>query len=169
MTVTLRPLAAEDAALVVTWRSDPATHAQFFARDPPTLAGHARWFERYRAATDREEFVILADGQPVGTIGLSSIDRENRRAEYGILVGPTQARGHGVGREASRLLLARAFGPLELQRVYLHVFPDNLPAGRMYERVGFEREGLLRAHAYKDGRFRDVLVMGILEARWRAS
>jgi putative acetyltransferase len=43
--------------------------------------------------------------------------------------------------------------------VYLHVFPDNEAAIRLYERVGFAREGVLRRHVSKRGRSRDVVVM----------
>src|SRR5882672_1841917 len=98
-------------------------------------------------------------GQSVGTIGLSRIDPTHRRAEYGVLIGEPGARGKGLASEASRLLLDYAFRTLGLVRVYLHVFADNAAAVRLYERVGFLREGLLRRHVYKGGRFRDVVAM----------
>jgi UDP-4-amino-4,6-dideoxy-N-acetyl-beta-L-altrosamine N-acetyltransferase len=165
--VALRPLAADDAELVVAWRSRPDVDSQLFSQ-PPTVESHRRWFNDYQNRTDREEFIVLLEGRAVGTVGLSHIDRENRRAEYGILVGETAARGSGVGAAASRLILARAFGPLSLSRVFLHVFPDNAPALRLYERIGFKREGLLRSHVVKNGVARDVVAMGLLAAELSA-
>jgi UDP-4-amino-4,6-dideoxy-N-acetyl-beta-L-altrosamine N-acetyltransferase len=161
--VTLRPLAREDAEDVVRWRSDPEVHAEMFSASPPTLEEHLRWFATLAERDDRVEFVIIENGsgRPVGTIGLSSIDRRNRRAEYGIMVGDPGARGRGIGSEASQLLLAYAFRELGLHRVYLHVFQENEPAIRLYSRLGFATEGILRHHAVKDGRFRDIVVMGI--------
>jgi UDP-4-amino-4,6-dideoxy-N-acetyl-beta-L-altrosamine N-acetyltransferase len=162
MEVTLRPLAEIDGPTVVAWRRRPDVHEQLFVQEPPTLESHRKWYLEYQVSKDRREYVILADGRPVGTIGLSRIDGQNARAEYGILIGDPNARGRGIARAASLRLLAEAFGALGLARVYLHVFPENHVALRLYEGLGFRREGVLREHAVKDGRRRDVLVMGIL-------
>jgi UDP-4-amino-4,6-dideoxy-N-acetyl-beta-L-altrosamine N-acetyltransferase len=163
--VQLRPMEEGDTDDVVHMRSEPSVLAQLFSDEPPTREGHLRWLAAVRARGDRQEFVIVdrASGRAVGTIGLSRIDPAHRRAEYGVLTGEPDARGKGFAAEASRLLLGYAFGPLGLNRVYLHVFPENEPAIRLYERVGFEREGLLRQHVSKGGRFRDVVVMGVLK------
>ncbi len=162
--VLLRPMADEDTDDVVRMRSEPSVHAQVFSAEPPTRESHRRWLDQVRAGGDRQEFMIVdrASGRSVGVIGLSHIDRANRRAEYGVLIGDAGARGKGLAAEASRLLLDHAFRTLGLTRVYLHVLVDNEPALRLYERVGFRREGLLRQHVVKDGRLRDVIVMGVL-------
>ena len=162
--VRLRPMADGDTDEVVRMRSEPDVLGQLFSAAPPTRESHRRWLDAVRASDDRQEFMIVdrVSGRSVGTIGLSHIDRRHRRAEYGILIGEADARGKGLASEASRLLLDHAFRTLALNRVYLHVFSDNEPAIRLYERVGFRREGVLRGHVYKDGRFRDVVVMGAL-------
>lgn len=159
--VQLRRMGPQDAAAVVRLRSDPDVQAQLFSERPPTVAEHLRWLADVDARGDRHEFMIVerTSGQSVGTIGLSRIDPRHRRAEYGVLIGEPGARGKGLASEASRLLLDYAFRTLGLVRVYLHVFADNAAAVRLYERVGFLREGLLRRHVYKGGRFRDVVAM----------
>lgn len=167
--VLLRPLDERDTDDVLRWRAEPGTLERLFGEVPPTRDEHLAWLARMRAQGDRQEFVIVdrdAD-RAVGTIGLSHIDRRYRRAEYGILIGEPAARGRGIAREASRLLLDHAFGPLGLCRVYLHVFPDNEPALRLYRRLGFRLEGRLRDHVWKGGRFRDVIVMGLVRRAGR--
>lgn len=158
----LRPIEPGDADTIVRWRNLPEVHAQMFAQAPPTKEDHMRWFDDLGKRGDREEYVIVetGGGRPVGTVGLSRIDRVNRRAEYGILIGEADARGKGLAREASDLILDHAFGTLNLHRVYLHVFPENRKAILLYRLLGFEQEGILRQHAWKDGEFRDVVVMG---------
>ena len=162
MTVRIRPLEIGDSELVVAWRNRRDVHEQLFAREAPTLESHRAWYEAYRRSSDREELIVLKDERPVGTVGLSSIDRHHRRAEFGILIGEPSARGRGVAEAASRLLLERAFADLQLLRLWLHVFPENAAALRLYERLGFHREGLLRKHIIKDGVPRDIVVMGLL-------
>jgi spore coat polysaccharide biosynthesis protein SpsF len=167
--VLLRPLDERDTDDVLRWRAEPGTLERLFGEVPPTRDEHQAWLARMRAQGDRQEFVIVdrdAD-RAVGTIGLSHIDRRYRRAEYGVLIGEPAARGRGIAREASRLLLDHAFGSLGLHRVYLHVFPDNEPALRLYRRLGFRLEGRLRDHVWKGGRFRDVVVMGLVRRAGR--
>ena len=79
-----------------------------------------------------------------------------------IRLGEAEERGHGYGTEAVRLLLDFAFKDLNLHRVYLRVFVTNEAALRVYEKVGFVREGVLREAAYIDGKYVDVAVLGIL-------
>ena len=51
---------------------------------------------------------------------------------------------------------ARAVG---IRKLELHVFPWNVPAIRLYEEFGFEREGLRRGHYQRDGDDVDALLM----------
>jgi UDP-4-amino-4,6-dideoxy-N-acetyl-beta-L-altrosamine N-acetyltransferase len=164
--VLLRRMSREDAADVVRMRAEPEVQTQLFSARPPTMAEHLRWLADVEARGDRHDFMIVerASGRSIGTIGLSHIDRVNGRAEYGVLIGEPGARGKGLAAEASRLLLAYAFGTLKLRRVYLHVFARNADALRLYRRVGFQPEGVLRQHVRKGDEFLDVAVMAVLEA-----
>lgn len=161
--VALRRMTAEDTDTVLRLRADPGVLAQLFSDTPPTREEHLSWLAGVDARGDRHEFVIVErrTGRVVGTIGLSQIDRRHRRAEYGVLIEPG-ARGNGLASEASRLLLQYAFRELRLHRVFLHVFADNEPALRLYDRLGFKTEGCLRQHVAKGNRMRDVIVMAIL-------
>jgi UDP-4-amino-4,6-dideoxy-N-acetyl-beta-L-altrosamine N-acetyltransferase len=150
---------------VVRWRSTPDILAQMFSDEPPTRATHLEWLAGIQARGNRQEFVIVecATGRSIGTIGLE-IDSRNHRAEFGILIGEPDARGKGYAREAGKLILRYAFDDLKMHRVYLHVLVDNEPAIKLYEALGFHREGTLRRHAFKRGVFRDVLVMAIVQS-----
>ena len=167
----LRPLRLDDAERVVRWRNEPFVAEQMFSA-PPTLEDHLRWFDGLSKSTTREEFIICERddaAKPVGTIGLSAIDRHHRRAEYGIVIGESAALGRGLAADASRLILNYAFDSLGLHRVFLHLFRDNARALRLYERLGFTAEGLLRRHAMRRGEFVDVIVMGLLREEWVAA
>jgi RimJ/RimL family protein N-acetyltransferase len=141
-----------------------------FGAPPASVEEHQRWFARMQARGDRQEFVIIhlpaGAPRPVGTIGLSNLDGPNHRAEYGILLGEAALRGQGLAHEASRLLLDYAFGSLDLERIYLQSFADNGAALRLYNRLGFRREGVLRQHVYRDGVAEDVVIMGLLRSEW---
>ncbi len=167
--VVIRPMQATDTADIVRWRNDPAVLAQFFGAEPPTPASHIRWFENMLKRGDRQEFIIVTqpEQRPIGVVNLSNIDLQNLRAEYGILIGESDARGSGYAFAASELILERAFQDLKLNRLYLYVFVDNFAAIKLYTRLGFQIEGTLRQYICKRGLFYDVYEMAILADEWR--
>lgn len=167
--VLIRPMERNDADDVVRLRNDPAVLPQLFCDKPLDREGHLRWFERMQKDGTRHEFMIVerATGRSIGVTGLNHLDRQHRRAEYGIVIGEAEARGKGLAFEASRLLLDYAFNKLGLHRVYLHAFIDNEPALRLYRKIGFTQEGILRQHVCKNGQHRDVVVMAMLQGERR--
>jgi RimJ/RimL family protein N-acetyltransferase len=148
----LRLLERADLPLTLAWRNQPEIRRWFVHAAPLTPDGHAQWFERYRQ--DDADFVFVIEEterfhRPVGQVALYRIDWARRTAEYGrLLIGEPEAVGRGLAREATELLLTYAFDVLDLERIELHVFPDNAPARAIYRRCGFveagEQDGLLR-------------------------
>ncbi len=164
--VYLRAFEANDLDRIWRWHNDESLYA--------TLGGTYRcvsretvadWLQR-KMTTSPDEWnraVCLRDShEHIGNAYLRDIDPAARKAELHLFIGDAHNRGRGYGQAATRLLLAAAFEQLDLQRVYLHVLANNLPAIRAYERCGFEPEGMLRRHAFKQGQFVDMLVMGCL-------
>jgi RimJ/RimL family protein N-acetyltransferase len=68
-----------------------------------------------------------------------------------------------------RLLLHFAFGELNLRRVQLTVFSYNAAAIRLYEKLGFRREGAFREFVQRDGQLYDLYLYGLLRREWEAS
>ncbi|HEX8097885.1 MAG TPA: GNAT family N-acetyltransferase [Pyrinomonadaceae bacterium] len=122
---------------------------------------------RQRLASPPEgtyNLVAVADGSVVGMLGLHTFPNRPRRrhaATFGMCVHG-QWQGKGVGAALLRACLDLADNWLNLTRLELEVFTDNEPAIRLYERFGFEREGTLRQHAFRDGRYVDSYVMARL-------
>ena len=81
-------------------------------------------------------------------------------------IGEAAQRGKGYGAEAMRLLLRFAFDELNLRRVQLTVFSYNESAIRLYERLGFRREGVFREFLQRDGELYDMLLYGLLRREW---
>ena len=46
---------------------------------------------------------------------------------------------------------------------------DNLPAVRLYEKLGFAREGIVRDAVFVDGEYHDALAMAIVDSTQRGS
>ncbi len=102
----------------------------------------------------------------IGSAGLHQIHFKDRHAEFGILIGEKSAWRKGYGTEVTALMTGYGFETLNLNRVWLRVHEDNQHGIKAYEKVGFKREGVLRQHKYREGRYVDVMVMGILKEEW---
>ncbi len=111
-------------------------------------------------------FGVESEGRLVGYVQLALIDRTERRAAVASVIGDRSAWGRGVGSTALRILAGYAFAALNLERVYAEVYGFNLRSQRLMERVGFQREGVLRQHELHNGVRQDVHVFGLLKAEY---
>jgi L-phenylalanine/L-methionine N-acetyltransferase len=104
--------------------------------------------------------VAVVDGEVVGMIGLHVFSRPriNHRGEIGMMVRDDW-QGKGVGKAMMQAVIDLADKWLNLARIELNVFTDNEPAIALYRKFGFEIEGTLRKHAFRDGEFVDSYVM----------
>ena len=165
--ITIRKFEKSDIPKKVEWINNPANNRFLHYNIPLSVEGTERWFDSHQGETTRYDAVIEADGVPVGTIGLLSIDRKNSKAEYYIAMGETAYKGKGVAKEASRLILAYGFEELGLNRIYLFTEADNIAAQKLFERVGFKREGILKQDVYSHGAFADRIAYGYLKEEWK--
>jgi RimJ/RimL family protein N-acetyltransferase len=112
--------------------------------------------------------IALADtDQVIGTVTLAWIDREHRRSEVGFALAKS-AWGQGYATEAVARLIGHAFDDLELHRLGADVDPRNEPSIKLLERLGFQREGLLRERYHLAGEIQDSLILGLLRSEWGA-
>jgi putative acetyltransferase len=120
--------------------------------------------QRRHAASDpaSTSLVALIEGKVIGMIFLSRF--ENRRSHAGAIgmaVHDAYA-GRGAGSALMAAIVDLADNWLQLKRLELGVYADNARAIALYERFGFEREGLSRAYAWRDGAYVDSLAMARL-------
>ncbi|MDP9991069.1 putative acetyltransferase [Variovorax boronicumulans] len=85
------------------------------------------------------------------------------RAHIGILgiALLPEARGRGLGTQLLQAAIDRSWAR-GLTRIELSVRADNLNAKALYERLGFEHEGLARRASLIDGTYHDAFRMALL-------
>jgi RimJ/RimL family protein N-acetyltransferase len=120
------------------------------------------WLNRMTTEEPPSALAITLDDQPVGGIGaMLGSDVNRHTAEVGYWLGERYW-GRGLATAAVTGFLpwaARAFG---LSRFIGHVFSSNPASMRVLEKSGFAREGILRKHCIKDGRYLDEHLFGRL-------
>lgn len=102
----------------------------------------------------------------IGTCGLHKWVKESGyRAEVGYDLQPGHW-GTGIMKEALTAAIRYAFGTMALNRIELLCFRDNERSRRLAEGLGFRLEGVLREHAFFEGRFIDDLQFALLKQDW---
>jgi RimJ/RimL family protein N-acetyltransferase len=169
--IYLRPLERADAAAIVGWFNDPDVTRYSLRYRPLNLLQEEQWLEQ----TGRDEgsvalgIALREDDRLIGSTGFHQLNFKDRGATFGIMIGDKAEWDKGYGSEATRLMVRYAFETLNLHRVTLYVFEYNARAIRTYEKIGFCREGLLRQENWREGRYWDTVVMGILRDEWLAA
>lgn len=105
---------------------------------------------------------LRADGALMGSVGLL-VTRRHRRAELGYWLGvPFWGRGYMT--EAAGALVQCGFSLLDLHKIEAARMTRNPASGRVMEKIGMTREGLLRGHVFKNGVYEDLAVYGIVKS-----
>lgn len=160
--VQLREIEEEDLEIVVIWRNDPEILKWLFSYLPLSMSKQRRWYHKYVEDRTQQTFVIEAKGKiPVGTVGLSHIDYRNQIAELGILIDKDWQH-KGIGREALNLLIEFAWNEMNMRKIKALVFKENEAAINLYKSCGFVEEGILKKEIFKNGEFKDVVIMALM-------
>jgi len=108
---------------------------------------------------------VQLDQSIVGTCTLADINRKHRRAELGFALARAFW-GRGLMLQALPTVIQFAFERLDLHRIEADTDPRNIASMRVLERLGFQREGLLRERYVQLGEIQDAVVFGLLRRDW---
>lgn len=113
-------------------------------------------------SSSHTNFVAVVEGKVIGTLGLTQMEgRRLHVGSIGMAVHDAYA-GRGAGTALMSAAVQQAEKWLGIKRLELFVYDDNSRAIALYERFGFEREGLYRAYSWRDGAYVDAIAMARL-------
>jgi ribosomal-protein-alanine N-acetyltransferase len=169
----LRPFEMNDAAGVRHLAGDIAVADTTLNIPHPYNDGMAeQWIATHRTKFESGELanfaiIIRSTGELAGAIGLV-INRRFDCAELGYWLG-RQFWAQGYCTEAGHAILNYGFTELNLNRIHASHFSRNPASGRVMEKLGMTREGVLRQHVKKWDKYEDSVQYGILRQEWVAS
>ena len=156
--------------LVCKWQNDPKVRR--YARNmwPVTIEEIKKWFE---PSPDRhmKEFVVFTiyhkrDKRPIGSVGFGRINWVSRNANIFATIGEPEYWGKGIAIEANKLLIKYGFTELNFHKIYAGVFTPNKRSLRVAEKLGFEKEAILKEEMYVDGEYHDVHKFALFKRDW---
>ncbi|MCB9457452.1 MAG: GNAT family N-acetyltransferase [Anaerolineaceae bacterium] len=168
--VRLTPLNSEDAAVIAEWHLDSRYLRLLDAAIafPKNEAQVVRWIQSGQQEKDNFLFGIrtMSSNLLIGFIEINGILWPHGTGWIAIGIGEPEYRGQGYGYEAMSMALNYAFHELNLHRMQLTVFSYNTSAIALYEKLGFQREGVHREFLLRDGQRHDMILYGLLSREW---
>lgn len=165
----LRRLEKIDLPIRVAWANHPRVYPSMGFTPPISLEKTIAWWENNQKSNSRFDAVFETDdGEYAAFGGLTCIDPIIRKAEFYLFVNP-DLHGQGIGTMATRMLCQYGFVILHLHKIYLLTNESNIPARRLYEKVGFKLEGVHRDEKLIDERFENRYYYGILASELKKS
>ena len=155
MNYTIRPIEPRDAEGAAALRRMPGVFENTLGLPSERVQHSIDGFQRFGPG-DHIFVAVLEDGTVIGCAGLTVCSNPRMRhvGTVGLYVH-TDYQNQGVGTALMKVLLELADNWLMLVRVELEVFADNQRAIHLYEKLGFEKEGLLRMTTVRSGRYVD--------------
>ncbi len=170
ITIELGTIDREDLPQLRTWRNDWRIWKWTRQNDLINEVHHAEWFERQaKDPTVRMYKLIMkagGDTHTVGVAGLTSLDWQNRRAEFSFYIAPNWQR-MGLAKMGLPVLFAHGFENLGLNVIWGETFDGN-PAAGVFEKIGMVKEGTRRSFYWKDGRYIDAHLYSVTREEWDA-
>jgi UDP-4-amino-4,6-dideoxy-N-acetyl-beta-L-altrosamine N-acetyltransferase len=172
MNIYLREIQRADISFINRWRNDK--NIVNFLGAPfrfINIETDEKWFEFYLSSRNNNLRLAICETENnklLGVVYLLQIDWINRSAEYAIQIGETSYQGGGVGLQATIKILEHAFIDLNLNRIHLTVLSCNNRALKLYNKIGFVEEGLLRKAVFKNGEYLDLIQMAIMAEEFKA-
>jgi RimJ/RimL family protein N-acetyltransferase len=163
--IVLRPWRDEDAPAIIAACQDPEILRWIPVIPSPYGEREARdYLEQCRLnweLGDAYNFAILDEaGELLGSIAIRVLRFRIGHIGYWVVPG---ARRRGVASTALETLCRWAVEELGLKRLELITDPDNTASQGVAEKVGFQREALLRSNLeYRDGSRRDSVMFSLL-------
>ena len=163
------------------YRKDDAKQAQDYINDPQvkrllhpgipflnTFEDEEKWIEGLSAKKENYSFAIetLEDSKYIGGCGINDIDWKNSVIVVGIFIGDKNYWSKGYGTDAMKVLIKFIFEQMNIHKIKLNVYSFNERAIRSYVKCGFKHEGTLRKEIFRDGKYYDEIVMGLLSEEY---
>lgn len=160
--VYLRPILKSDIVYLNNWKNNVNIYKYLGGGYIPTsINQHEKWMDSIIDSTGNNKRFIICnlENQPVGMIGLYSINWIHRHCEIGLFIGDENSHGKGYAKESCILLEAYAKSYLNLRKIKLNVVLNNESATSLWRSLKYEQVGLFKEERFIDGDYMDLVLM----------
>lgn len=160
----LRPIELEDIEDIKKWRN--SKNVLPYVREYRLLSNYhvKNWYENMIMSDRFEMFIMQDGGEKVGISGLTYINWQNRHADLHFAIYKDDSWIDQIyAPEFYEKVVNYAFQELNLNKVYVEIYENDLKKKYFFESKGFKLDGRLRQHYYHKGEYLDSLIYSLLK------
>jgi RimJ/RimL family protein N-acetyltransferase len=167
--VTLRAIEEEDLELLREMINDEKIEKMIGgASFPISTYQQKEWYKSI--ITDNNNIRLMIETKEDGAVGfvnIVDIDWKNRSAFHGIKIANKKFHSKGIGTDAVMAVMNYAFKELQLNRLDGAIIEYNVASTKLYcEKCGWVVEGVRRNSIFKNGKYHNLLIVGILKEEY---
>lgn len=162
----LRPLEMSDLESIMCWVNDQEVVGNFANfKFPISKDEEKKYLEKILSSeTDRVFAIQTEQGEYIGNAGLHQIHWPSRVGRLAVIIGKKEHWNEGYAEAAVKALLDLAFNQYNLHKIGGMVWEDNPKTTHLYlDKCGFSKEGVLRDEYFHQGKYHNIIRIGILE------
>ena len=167
MVIKFNTIKEENLEQIMKWRTNPEVSQYMFTDPELDIEKQLHWFKTKVCNNDKEKYwIVNVENMNIGLVCIYNIDLVNKRVYWAYYIGDNRFKGKGVGKQIELNILKHVFEKMRFNKVCCEVFCFNEMVIQLHEKFGSKVEGILRKHIYKNGKFYDIVTMGILKEEW---
>lgn len=149
----------KEREMVRRWRNNSTIREWSYSNCIITIKEHQDFIMKLEKDIRNSYWLVSRKDEYIGVVSLNRIDLKNKNAYLGIYSNPSLK---GVGNLLMDCLKGIAFNMARLHTLKLEVIEENKKALKFYKNSGFKKEGKLKDYVSKNGNYKDVIIMGII-------
>jgi RimJ/RimL family protein N-acetyltransferase len=157
-TVNLKLMEKEELHILADWLNDPRFMGEYESQE--SIRDLEKSFGR---ASSQWFFIEKKDGTKIGWAAKYLVGSQTT---VGFGVVPDE-RCKGYATEATSIIVDYLFLTNNIVRVQADTSTENKASQRVLEKVGFQKEGIIRRHFFSTGKWRDSFLYSILREEWK--
>lgn len=123
------------------------------------------WFEKISRSHTDLFFIVYDEEEKVGFFSIQDIDWISRKGNNSYAVF-RNSRKKGYGKKLMEMGVSFAFEVLNLNKLECEVLENNLASLSILKTVGYLKEGEKKKSIYKNNRWFNSTILGILKEDW---
>jgi RimJ/RimL family protein N-acetyltransferase len=166
--IRFRPFKSEDVAFINSLRQNEALEDVLGNnKRPVSYERDVKWVQDVMMG-DNQSIVYFAvtevdSDEIIGYCSINEIDYRNGSCCYYSLKIDDSKKGNGYGAEITLRLMKYVFEELRMERCYGMVMENNSGSKRMFDKLSFTTEGLVRSSVYKNNQYNNQWLVSMLK------